>query len=308
MNENDRKRAAIRAVWADYHARVGQWIPTLKVGDRVGLTDRLVHCDRTRAALGTVRSITPTGRINVDVDGWEHPVTYTREGTAYSKWRTFGFLELPEMLTKLIEDIAEYDRLLAERAALRKAWFEQLGWDTKTANLFRSFATSVDYAHEVTDELRTTGAEILRVLVAMGITPTPADVRERILQEEITRLRVALHQTVTAARFPNAPDAWDQVRDAGAALDEDRRVLLISSEPLHTAAATPPRNVFLDPKPGDKVRTESGMVYEVVSVDAFGVDTRAVHEDEGECDPLTWSISNWYGMRGPYYTILHTAE
>ena len=40
------------------------------------------------------------------------------------------------------------------------------------------------------------------------------------LNAEIGRLRAALQQAKMAARFPDASDAWDQVRDAVSALDE----------------------------------------------------------------------------------------
>ena len=43
------------------------------------------------------------------------------------------------------------------------------------------------------------------------------------LHDEVIRLRGALHEVKTAARYPTASDAWDVIRHAVEALDEDPR-------------------------------------------------------------------------------------
>lgn len=156
-----------------YHARIGAWAALLRPGDRVGITNSIFSEDRTLAKLGTVTSITPTGRINV-IDEQGNTAVFLPTGTEHTSGCR-DYLESPEALTESIARLDEEHRQWRERRALRKAWIAKIGWTTESHNHFMGFPQRMGDAHEVTPRLREHAKEIRRVLTAMGLAETVAE-------------------------------------------------------------------------------------------------------------------------------------
>ena len=68
-----------------------------------------------------------------------------------------------------------------------------------------------------------TAADAIAAIVQAPGQRAEREARVRLLEGEVARLRGALGQARVASRFWEMPDAWDQVRDAISALDEDAR-------------------------------------------------------------------------------------
>lgn len=222
-----------------YHTRVGAWAALLLPGDRVGITNVIFPEDRTFAKLGTVTSITPTGRINV-IDARGNTATFLPTGVEHASGGR-AYLEPPELLTELITRLDEEHRQWHERQALRKAWIAKVGWTTASHNHFMGFPQRMGDAHEVTPRLREHAGEIVRVLRTMGLIDYDAVLE---VAQAAKNLRIAFNRPIAhedasevlkwcpetdglEEKLDAAIEAWDRVTDA------------LTAETTQTALAAP---------------------------------------------------------------------
>lgn len=179
------------------------WIPTLKPGDVVGLTNAAVPCERHVACMGRVTSFTASGMVRVlEVSGrLQIPWIINQNGKDRGG---FGkVLERWENVSELAEK-CERERLQREQQlASHAAWRDAIGLDVATRMSFRELRVLLDQADGPTEAMRPHVQRILAVLEAAGLLNLVdgriMELEVRVLRQTATDAEVAEYQRLREA-------------------------------------------------------------------------------------------------------------